>query len=180
MCDVAMKMPILLEEKELLQGLRFNVVRRKYAKSRDDSFERDVVVFPQAVVVLPFITQSEVLLIKQFRAPLNKFIIEAPAGVVDRGESPEETARRELAEETGYLPSKLKNLGVYTPAPGYSSELIHLFYAEGLEYVGARPEKYEIIEPIKLEFSKVYEMVLRNEIIDMKTSLVVLLYKLKG
>lgn len=169
-----------MEERELFRGLRFSVVRRKYIKQSGDSFERDVVVFPQAVVVLPFISPHEVLLVKQFRAPMNGFIIEAPAGVVNSGERPEETAVRELIEETGYRPGRLSKLGSYVPTPGYSSEVLHLFYAEDLEHVGAKPEKYEIIELIKLDFNKAYEMVLRNEIWDMKTSLAILLYKLRG
>lgn len=173
-----MNKPELVEERELFSGLRFSVVRRKYTK-QDGTFERDVVVFPEAVVVLPLITLDEVLLIRQFRAPLNDFIIEAPAGVIDKGETPDETAKRELVEEIGYYPRKLVNLGSYTPTPGYSTEILHFYCAEELEYVGARPEKYEVIEPVRLRFKAAYEMVLNNEITDMKTALVILLYAQK-
>lgn len=171
-----MKIPRLIDEKELFRGLRFNVVRRKYVKD-DGVFERDIVVSPEAVVILPFITHDEILLIKQFRSPLNDFLIEAPAGVIDRGENPEETARRELVEETGYYPGRLVKLGSYTPSPGYSSEILHFYYAENLEYRGANPEKYEVIEPFRVEFDRAYEMVLNNEIKDAKTALIILLYK---
>jgi len=167
--------PKLKNEVLLFKGLRFNVVRRVYEKD-DGVFERDVVVFPEAVVVLPFISPDEVVLIKQFRAPLNDYIIEAPAGVVDNGETPEETAERELVEEIGYRPGKLVKLGSFTPTPGYSTEILHFYYATNLEYVGARPEKYEVITPFKISFSKAYEMVLNNEIKDAKTALLILLY----
>ena len=70
-------------------------------------------------------------------------------------------------------------LGSFTPAPGYSTEVLYFYYAEKLEYRGARPEKYEIIEPFKLPIRKAYEMVLNNEIRDMKTALIILLYAQK-
>ncbi|MEM4717867.1 MAG: NUDIX hydrolase [Desulfurococcaceae archaeon] len=171
-----MNRPKLVEESELFKGLRFSVVRRIYSK-QDGLFERDVVLFPQAVVVLPFISDDEIILIKQFRAPLNDFIIEAPAGVVNEGESPEETAKRELVEEIGYFPMKLFKLGSFTPSPGYSSELLHFYYAKDLVYVGARPDKYEIIEPWRTSLDSAYKMVTSNEIKDAKTALIILLYK---
>lgn len=167
--------PQLVEEIELFRGLRFGVTRRKYVR-HNDVFERDVVTFPHAVVILPLVAEDEALLIKQFRAPFNDFVIEAPAGVVDLGEDPWEAAKRELVEETGYLPRKLVKLGEFVPAPGYSAEVLHFFYAEDLEYVGARPEKYEVIEPLRIRLERAYEMILNNEIIDMKTSLLILLY----
>jgi ADP-ribose pyrophosphatase len=167
--------PVVVEEKELFRGLRFSVVRRKYLK-QGGSFERDIVVFPQAVVVLPFISGEEIVLIKQYRAPLDDYVIEAPAGVIDEGETPDETARRELVEEIGYYPRRLVKIGSFTPAPGYSSEILHFYYAEELEYVGARPEKYEVIEPFRVGFREAYDMVLRNEIRDAKTALLILLY----
>jgi ADP-ribose pyrophosphatase len=170
-----LKEPVFLGEVELFRGLRFSVVRRKY--SRDGGvFERDVVVFPEAVVILPFISRDRVILVRQFRAPLNDFIIEAPAGVVDEGESPEDTARRELVEETGYYPRKLTKIGSFTPTPGYSTEVLHFYIAEDLEYVGSRPEVYEVLKPLDFSFKEVYEMVLKNEIRDAKTALVILLY----
>jgi ADP-ribose pyrophosphatase len=175
---VAIKLnkPVLVEERELFKGLRFSVSRRRYAKE-GGLFERDVVVFPHAVVILPFISRGEVVLIKQFRAPFNDFIIEAPAGVVDSGESPEDTARRELVEEIGYYPRRLHKLGSFMPSPGYSTEILHFYTAEELEYVGARPEKYEVIEPLRITLEEAYKMVLENKIVDAKTALLILLYR---
>jgi len=168
--------PSLIEERLVFSGLRFSVVRRKYVHRGRGIFERDVVLFPQAVVVLPLLSDDEIVLIKQFRAPLGDFIIEAPAGIVGNNETPEEAAARELIEEAGYRARRLVKLGAYTPAPGYSSEVLHFYIARDLEYVGARPEKYEIIEPIKLSIAEAHKMVVENKISDMKTALVILLY----
>lgn len=173
-----MKKPRLVNEVELLSGLRFKVTRRRYIKD-DGYFERDIVVFPEAVVILPFVSREKIMLIRQFRASLNDFIIEAPAGVVDPGESPEETARRELVEEIGYHPNKLFKLGSFMPTPGYSTEILHFYVAEDLEYRGVKPEKYEVIEPMEIDLRQAYEMVLNNEIRDAKTALLILLYMSK-
>jgi ADP-ribose pyrophosphatase len=175
-----MDKPLVLREELLVEGLRFNVVRRYYRKTSGDEFARDIVVFPEAVAVLPILGNHEVILLRQFRAPLNNIIIEAPAGVIDPGETPEEAARRELEEETGYYPGKLVWLGSYTPSPGYSSEVIHLYYAVNLEYRGARPEKYEVLEPFKIPLSEAVKMVYSGAINDMKTALLILLYCSRG
>jgi len=172
-----MDKPVLTGEEALFKGLRFNVVRRYYRKQDGGEFARDVVVFPEAVAVLPVTGNVEVVLLRQFRAPLQDFIIEAPAGVVDPGESPEDAARRELEEETGYYPRILRKLGSFTPAPGYSSEVLHLYYAKDLEYRGIKPEKYEILEPFTLPLNEAIRMVYTGVIRDMKTALLILLYK---
>lgn len=172
-----MEKPSLVDEKLLLRGLRFSVVRRKYVRIGGGVFERDVVVFPQAVVVLPVLEDERLVLIRQFRAPFNDFLLEAPAGIVDANESPEDAARRELVEEAGYYPKKLLKLGSYTPAPGYSTEVLHFYVARDLEYVGARPEAYEIIEPIVLSLEEACKHVIEGKISDMKTALIILLYK---
>jgi ADP-ribose pyrophosphatase len=171
------KKPLLVGEELLFRGLRFNVARRRYSRpDTGEIFERDVVVFPEAAAVLPLLGERRVVLLRQFRAPLNDYIIEVPAGVVNQGETPEETAKRELIEETGYHPRVLEKLGSFTPTPGYSSEVLHLYVARDLEYVGVRPERYEVIEPLVVEFSEAYKMVLEGVIRDMKTALTILLY----
>lgn len=175
-----MEKPRLVREEVVFRGLRFDVVRKRYLKpGTGEFFERDVVLFPQAVAVLPFIDSSRIILLRQFRAPLNEYVVEVPAGVVDRGETPEETARRELVEETGYTAETLEKLGSFTPTPGYSSEVLHLYVARSLKYMGMKPEKYEVLEPFVIEFSEAYRMVLRGAITDMKTALIILLYSSK-
>lgn len=172
-----MNMPSLVEERLLFRGLRFSVVRRKYVKPDRGVFERDVVVFPEAVVVLPILPGDRVVLIRQFRAPFNDFILEAPAGVIDPGEKPEKAAERELVEEVGLKPGRLVKLGSFTPAPGYSSEVLHFYVAYDLKPVGMKPEEYEIIEPIVVDLEEAYSMILENRITDMKTALAISLYK---
>lgn len=174
-----MEAPRYVREELLFKGIRFSVSRAVYQKSDSEVFERDIVKFPEAVAVLPILPGRRVLLIKQFRAPLNRFILEIPAGVVEENESPEETAVRELEEEAGYRPMRLVKMGAFTPAPGYSTEILHIFYADELVKVEASPEKYEIIEPITVSLEEAYRWTLSNYITDMKTALAILLYVTK-
>jgi ADP-ribose pyrophosphatase len=165
----------IIGSKELFSGLRFRVVREEY-KHEDKRFKRDVVVFPDSVVILPVLKSDEIILIRQFRGPVRGFIYEAPAGVVEEGEAIEDAARRELEEEIGYVPGELIEVGSFYPVPGYSTEKMHMFIARGLEYVGMKPEPYEIIKPLVVRLNDAIEMVKRNEITDLKTAFLILFY----
>jgi len=168
----------VVDEKTVFQGLRFSVVRRRY-QYKERSFARDIVLFPESSVVVPFLNESEIILIRQFRAPLGGYILELPAGVVDKGEKPEDTARRELVEETGYYPRKLIKLTTVYPVPGYSTEIMHIYEAEDLEFKGARPEPYELIEIVKVEFREALNQVFMGEIRDAKSVIGIMISGLK-
>ncbi len=131
-------------------------------------FVRDIVHFGQAVAALP-ILDDEVLLIKQFRAPVNSWVLELPAGKVEAGEALEDAVRRELAEEIGYVPRKVSKMMSVYMAPGYSDEVLHIYLATDLEYVGTRPEPGELIEVVRLKIDEVLETLMNSEVIDVKT-----------
>lgn len=163
----------LVNEKTLCRGKRVTLAQRIYSlKGRQ--FVRDIVVFGQSVAIVPVIG-DEVILIKQFRAPIGGWVLEVPAGRVDPGESPEETARRELVEEIGYFPRKLEKLGSLYVSPGYSDEILHVFLAEELEYVGNRPEPGELIEVVRLRLLDALNVVLSESVADAKTVASILL-----
>ena len=165
----------LVEVKELFKGLRFSVERRTY-RFLDKMFSRDVVVFPESVVILPLLTDDKLLLIKQFRPALNDYIYEVPAGVVENGEDVREAAKRELLEELGYIANELIEIGQFYPTPGYSCERMHFFIAKKLEYVGSKPEPYEIIQPITISLDDAIEMIVKGVINDLKTVAIILYY----
>lgn len=159
----------------VFRGRRFSVEKRSY-RYKDSVFEREVVVFPESVVILPILDDDRVVLIKQYRPAINDYIYEAPAGVVESSESVRETAYRELIEETGYKPGELIEIGYYYTTPGYSTEKMYFFIARKLEYVGIRPEKYEIIEPVVFEIKDLINMIRNNVINDLKTVMIILYY----
>jgi ADP-ribose pyrophosphatase len=130
---------------------------------------REVVEHPGAVAVLPMLDDGRVILERQFRQPTREVLWEIPAGTLTPGESAQDCARRELAEETGYSPETLELLASVYLAPGYSSEMIHLFVARGLREVGANRDHDERIQPVVIEFERVLAMISGGEIKDAKT-----------
>jgi ADP-ribose pyrophosphatase len=141
-------------------------------------FTKDVVRFGQAVAIIPIIG-DEVILIKQFRPSLNKWILEVPAGRVEVNEALEDTARRELIEEVGYDAKTLIKLVSIYPAPGYSDEVLHIFLAKDLTYVGSKLEVGELIEVVKVRLDSALDLVLSDDVVDAKTLISLLILKFK-
>jgi len=124
---------------------------------------------PGAVAVIPMPDSTHMILLRQYRHALAKFIWEIPAGTLDAHETALQCARRELAEETGHRARHWHRLGEITPVPGYSSERITIFLAAGLDAAEQHPDEDEILEAHCLEQDRVEEMVRRGAIRDAKT-----------
>ena len=137
---------------------------------------RAVVEHSGSVAILPVIDKNKFLLVKQFRQPIKDIMLEIPAGRIEKGENIEECAKRELAEETGYKTGDLKKLADVYLAPGYSSEMIHIFLAENLKKTTAKPDEDEILENAILEAKDAFNKVIRGQINDSKTIIAILLY----
>ncbi len=131
--------------------------------------EREVVRHPGSAVILPIVSEGRLVFVRQYRYAVGGFLWELPAGHIDPGESAEETARRELVEETGYYPHRLEKLLEFYPAPGFTDELMHLFRATELEERTPRPEEDERIEVRLFTHQEAFQMVARHEIMDAKT-----------
>ena len=93
---------------------------------------REIAIHPGGAVVVPVKDDGKIILVKQFRYPLQKTLIELPAGKLDKGEDPLVCATRELEEETGYKAKEIKKLGEIYTAPGYCTEVLHIYSASGL------------------------------------------------
>jgi ADP-ribose pyrophosphatase len=124
---------------------------------------------PGASAVLPFLDPQRVVLLRQYRFATRGEIWEVPAGKRDPGEDPHSCAGRELLEETGYAAERLTPLGRILTAPGFTDEVIHLFRADGLRAGEHQREPSELIELCEFSFDEALAMVLRGEIIDVKT-----------
>jgi ADP-ribose pyrophosphatase len=131
----------------------------------------DVVRHARSVVIVPVPEPGRVILIKQFRYPINKFLWECPAGSIDEGETPEQAARRECHEEIGLVPATSVRLTALYPTPGYCDEEMVFFRVSGLEKSDeqAHVDEDEDIEAQTFELRDAREMVRRGEIVDMKT-----------
>jgi len=139
---------------------------------------REVAEHKGAVAVIALDEAQNVLLVRQFRHAVGRELLEIPAGGLDPGENPAETVRREMQEETGYLPLKLEPLGGFYLAPGYSSEYLHLFLATGLVAARLIAEDTEEIKLVKMPLNEAIELIHSGEIQDAK-SVAGLLYYLK-
>jgi ADP-ribose pyrophosphatase len=131
--------------------------------------DREVVRHPGSSVVLPITADGDLVLVRQYRYAVGEFLWEAPAGHIDAGELPEEAARRELVEETGYYPGRLQKLLDFYPAPGFTDERMHLFRATELEKREPRPEEDENIEVRVFDVKEARRMISAHEIRDAKT-----------
>jgi ADP-ribose pyrophosphatase len=115
-------------------------------------------------------------MVRQYRYAAGRELLEIPAGTLERGEDPDACAARELREETGYVAKTWRRLLRCYMAPGYSSEVIHFYVAEGLEPVGSSPEEDESITVERVTFDAALRMIEDNTIVDAKTVAGVLSY----
>jgi ADP-ribose pyrophosphatase len=137
--------------------------------------KREIVKHPGAVAVLAVTEEGKLLMVEQFRKPLEKTIIEIPAGKLESGENPLECAKRELLEETGYSCKKLEPIGSFYTSPGFADELIHLFFTDSLVKQGAQmTDEDEFLNVMEVSVDEARQMVRDERIHDAKTAYSVL------
>lgn len=154
---------------EYLLNAKIINVRRDNVMSPKGKCFREVVEHNGGVVILAFSNEKDVILIKQWRYPINQELIELPAGKLEINEDPFECAKRELIEETGYKANDWKSLGYIYTTPGFCNEKLYLYKATNLEYVGTNFDEFELIESMIVPLDKVLEMIKQGLINDSKT-----------
>jgi ADP-ribose pyrophosphatase len=137
----------------------------------DRRFEAEIVEHREAVVILARPAPGSLILVGQYRYPLERVLWEVPAGSVDDGESVEEAAARELREETGYRAKRLRRLWSAYSAPGFCNELLHFVLADDLTAGEPDPDVDEQIEVRTIDAGEAWAMVERNELPDAKTQI---------
>ncbi len=135
---------------------------------------RETVLHPGAVVIIPMVDRSHVVLIRQYRRSINRYLLELPAGTLDKKESRMACARRELEEETGWQARRLRRLGQFYAAPGFVSEQMTVFLAEGLTKAEAHPEPDELLTPVVVSLRSALAKIRSGAICDAKTIIGVL------
>ena len=141
--------------------------------------KREVVEHRGAAAILAF-EGKKVILVKQHRFPLG-YVLEIPAGTLEKGEKPRACALREIQEETGYKAKKMTHFLTYYPSVGYNTEVIHCFVAKDLTKAGELKLDYdEVMSVVKMDFSKLVSMIKAGKIIDSKTICAVLTYAIKN
>ncbi len=159
----------LKKGKILLPGPFFNLRRYRVGYPNGEEKERIILEHPGAAAAVPLLPGGRILLVRQYRAAAGRETLEIPAGKLDPGETPEESIRRELVEETGFKAGKLTHLRSYYPSMGISDEIIHVFRAEELA-PARKPSGDETgLEPVILPLAKAREKIESGEILDSKT-----------
>ena len=166
----------------LYQGRVFKLIRENATLDNGVTTDMEFVEHPGATAIIPMLNESRIILLKQYRHALRKYIWEIPAGTIDPQESVINCAKRELIEETGYSAEQWQKLGEMTPVPGYSDERIHIYLATDLLPAGQNLDRDEIINVHEIEISEAMEMVNAGKIQDAKsiTGLFLALNRLKG
>jgi ADP-ribose pyrophosphatase len=163
-------------QRTLLESRRFTVVEETVTKPDGRIASLQYIQHPGSVAILPLLDEDRVCLIHSRRLTVNKTLIEIPAGTREPDESPLETARRELAEETGYRADEMKQLAEFYPSPGITNEQMWIFVARGLAAGEHAREANEEIENLVVSWASAIKMLERGEIEDAKTMIALLTY----
>ena len=139
---------------------------------------REIIDHPGVAAILAFDEKDRIILVRQHRFPRG-YILEIPAGTLEKGESPKRCALREIQEETGYKAKGMTHLITYYPSVGYNTEAIHCFVASGLTRVKTKLDTDEFITVKKMELSKLIKLIKSGKIIDSKTICAVMVYAAK-
>ena len=140
---------------------------------------REVAVHPGGAVVVPLKDDGKIIMVNQFRYPLQKFLLEMPAGKLDKNEDPFVCAVRELEEETGYKAKNIIKLGSICTTPGFCTEVLHIYLATGLIPGNHNREEGEHgMEVFEFTLDEIDRKILSGEIVDSKSICGVQLFKL--
>lgn len=130
---------------------------------------REIVRHPGAVAIIPILNKNKIIFVRQYRKAVEKELLEIPAGTLEQNESPLNCAKRELTEETGYKAGKIKKIMEFYPAPGYTSEKIHIFAATDLKQVSSNSEPDEFIKTVIIDKVQIKKLYRAGKINDSKT-----------
>lgn len=159
----------LISSETIASGGMLKVNRDQVRLPNGATSQREYVLHPGAVVIVPILPNGHVILERQFRYPLHQVFIELPAGKIDAGEEVLITGQRELLEETGYTANNWVKLGHQHPCIGYSNEVIHMYLAQGLTAGQHQRDADESLEVFDAPLADCLRMIQTGEITDGKT-----------
>lgn len=160
--------PKLVASNEIYQGRIFDVTVDT-VREGETSYIREVVHHPGSAVIIPVFEDGTVALVRQYRHPALRYLLEAPAGTLQRGERPIEGAARELEEELGVVAANLVKLSEFFVSPGFCEEKMWVYLATEMTETKQQLEDDEIVEVVRLPLSQALEMITAGEIEDAKT-----------
>jgi ADP-ribose pyrophosphatase len=160
--------PEFLDSKKVFAGRVFEVTVDT-VREGDKTYVREVVHHRGSVVILPAFEDSTIAMVRQYRHPAVKYLLELPAGTLNDKERPEAGAARELEEELGLVAAKLEKLCEFFVSPGFCEEKMWLYLATDLKETSQSLEDDETIEVVRLPIDRALQMITDGEIEDAKT-----------
>ena len=158
-----------LATQQIYHGRGVNMRVDTVEKASGRKTTREVVEHSDCIAVVALDEQDNVLLVRQFRHAVGKFLLEIPAGGIDPGEEPIDSVRRELQEEIGYFPRTIDSLGGFYAIPGYGTEYLHCFSATDLVPSRLIAEDTESIELVRVSPDQIPQLIASGEICDAKS-----------
>lgn len=168
MASSQQSVPQLMESVEIFHGRIFDVTVDT-VREGDQTYSREVVHHPGSAVIVPVFEDGSVALVRQYRHPALRYLLEAPAGTLNRGERPEEGAARELEEELGLVAGNLVKLAEFFVSPGFCEEKMWVYLATEMTETKQQLEDDEILDVVRLPLAQALEMITDGEIEDAKT-----------
>ena len=164
----------MVSTETVYKGIIVNV-RRDKAKLIDGRItNREVVEHPGGVAVFALDNEGKVIMVRQYRYPMQEVVLELPAGKLEKGEDPSDSGLRELGEETGLVPQTYLPMGVSFSSPGIMEEKIYYFFATDLVQGPVHPDDGEFLEVVRVPYEELLEMARKGEIKDAKTLVAIL------
>lgn len=165
-----------LSTQQIYQGRAVNLRVDTVEKASGPKTSREVVEHADCVAVVAIDKQGSIILVRQFRHAVGKFLLEVPAGGIDPGEEPVDSVRRELQEEIGYFPQKIDRLRGFYATPGYGTEYLHCFVATDLVPARLVAEDTDDIELVPVSSDDVPRLIASGKICDAKSIAALLMF----
>ncbi|KOO49193.1 NUDIX hydrolase [Viridibacillus arvi] len=160
-----------INSKKIFEGRVISVKVDEVTLPNGNISTRELVTHPGAVAIIPITNEGKIVLVEQYRKPLERSIIEIPAGKLEKGEKPEYTAIRELEEETGYGSKNFTFVQSFATSPGFANEVIHVYAARDLYRIEnpASLDEDEFVELLEVTLEEAEQMIREERIYDAKT-----------
>jgi ADP-ribose pyrophosphatase len=164
-----MSQEITLHSRRIYEGKIINLRVDTVELPSGKETKREIVEHAGCTAIVAIDSGKEVLLVRQYRKPVEKMLLEIPAGGIDPGEEPIECARRELEEETGFSAERWEHLATFYTSPGFCTELMYLYLATELKPSKRDADDDEHIEVVRVPLKKTLELIASGEVCDAKS-----------
>jgi len=163
-------------EREIFRGRVIRLVNRDLVLPNGRRTTFSIVEHPGAVAIIPVHANGDVVLLRQFRPSIGEEIYEIPAGTIEKGEAPLATAKREIIEETGFKARQWSKIAEFYTAPGFCTELMHVYVARGLTPATADGDADEVLKPVRVSIDAALKLIRTKKIRDAKSIAGLMMY----